>query len=340
MLPKFQNLLLLSQISLITAFRIISYTQNKKNLEPGQTLHLVCKSETSWEFCLWKHTSSEYSEVEERDCLMEWKRAKGGVSVQKCHEELDSRVTISGDYDSHECGLTVTGLEVEDSGTWECEMEEYKFGDWVSGNKHSHSFDVNVRMRTTTATTTITTTMSTITTSTASTTTTTTSSTTSTTAQITTEKESEINTEIPTETNYPEEISLHIDDKNYGELIKNEHEYDESIKHHDYHQEDNESTQTNTTSERSDTPIYDEDVEALAIEDEASSEVSVGLIAGLVVVLLGFVVGAVGGGMFWNKKRKEIPVVALHKIKDQSGASSSFLEDSEYHVNIMGNTED
>ena len=52
---------------------------------------------------------------------------QGGVSVQKCHEELDSRVTISGDYDSHECGLTVTGLEVEDAGTWECEVRGMSF---------------------------------------------------------------------------------------------------------------------------------------------------------------------------------------------------------------------
>ena len=52
---------------------------------------------------------------------------QGGVSVQKCHEELDSRVTISGDYDSHECGLTVTGLEVKDAGTWECEVRGMSF---------------------------------------------------------------------------------------------------------------------------------------------------------------------------------------------------------------------
>ena len=57
-----------------------------------------------------------------RDCLMEWKRAKGGVSVQKCDDSLTDRISISGDYDSHECGLTITSLQLEDAGNWECEV--------------------------------------------------------------------------------------------------------------------------------------------------------------------------------------------------------------------------
>ena len=58
-----------------------------------------------------------------RNCLMEWKRAKGGVSVENCHDSLNDRISISGDYDSHECGLTITNLQIEDAGAWECEVE-------------------------------------------------------------------------------------------------------------------------------------------------------------------------------------------------------------------------
>ena len=53
---------------------------------------------------------------------MEWKRAKGGVSVQTCDDSLTDRISISGDYDSHECGLTITSLQLEDAGNWECEV--------------------------------------------------------------------------------------------------------------------------------------------------------------------------------------------------------------------------
>ena len=103
-------------------------------MEPGQTMHLVCKSDNSWEFCLWKHTNMEKEVV--RDCLMEWKRAKGGVSVQKCDDSLTDRISISGDYDSHECGLTITSLQLEDAGNWECEVRdrfyENMFRDFLS----------------------------------------------------------------------------------------------------------------------------------------------------------------------------------------------------------------
>ena len=42
--------------------------------------------------------------------------------MEKCHSELTDRISISGDYDNHECGITITGLEVEDGGNWECEV--------------------------------------------------------------------------------------------------------------------------------------------------------------------------------------------------------------------------
>ena len=53
------------------------------------------------------------------------------------------------------------------------------------------------------------------------------------------------------------------------------------------------------------------------------------------MVLLGFVVGAVGGGMFWNKKRKEIPVVALHKVR---GFLKIYLNIRAIHLGYLKNT--
>eukprot|EP00092_Neocalanus_flemingeri_P103739 GFUD01132781.1.p1 GENE.GFUD01132781.1~~GFUD01132781.1.p1 ORF type:complete len:338 (+),score=97.91 GFUD01132781.1:37-1050(+) len=337
MIPLLITIYFLSQIDLSNTFRIVSYTQNEQSFVPGQTLSLTCKSDSSWEFCLWKHTNSDYKEVGVRDCLMEWKRAKGGVSVEKCHAELTNRVSISGDYDNQECGLTITGLEVEDGGSWECEMEEYKFGDWLSGNKHSHSFNVNVNLRTTTTISTTTTTLTTTVTTTSTTTTfmhTTTSA--STTTEIVTEEET---TALPITTNHPENSSLHEDDDDSEEVMETNYEYEESNENHG-HQEDQETIDSNKPEGRSDIPIYDEDVEALAIEDEASAEGSVGVIVGIVVLVLGLAIGTAVGGIFWNRKRKSIDVVSLHKIRDNSGASNSFLEDSEYHVSIVGEPEE
>ena len=42
--------------------------------------------------------------------------------MERCDDSLRDRISISGDYSSHECGITVTQLQVEDAGTWECEV--------------------------------------------------------------------------------------------------------------------------------------------------------------------------------------------------------------------------
>ena len=70
---------------------------------------------------MWRHKSRN-SMSYQKECLLEWKRAKGGVAVQECDESLTHRVTISGDYNRHECGLTISGVTAEDAGVWECEV--------------------------------------------------------------------------------------------------------------------------------------------------------------------------------------------------------------------------
>ena len=63
-----------------------------QSLEPGQTMHLVCKSDNSWEFCLWKHTNQEKQVV--RDCLMEWKRAKVVMNIFEILDKYLFRLNI------------------------------------------------------------------------------------------------------------------------------------------------------------------------------------------------------------------------------------------------------
>jgi len=83
---------------------------------------------------------------------MEWKRAKGGVAVQACDDDLVKRVEIAGDYDNNQCGVTLLGVQGEDAGLWECEMEEYQFTDLLGGEKHSHNFTVVVEEKLATVT--------------------------------------------------------------------------------------------------------------------------------------------------------------------------------------------
>ena len=78
--------------------------------------------------------------------------------MQDCHSELKHKVSISGDYKSHECGIQISGFEARDAGTWTCEMEKYVFlGKRGSGNRDSRTFTVGLLTTTTTTTTTSTT---------------------------------------------------------------------------------------------------------------------------------------------------------------------------------------
>eukprot|EP00092_Neocalanus_flemingeri_P076628 GFUD01095059.1.p1 GENE.GFUD01095059.1~~GFUD01095059.1.p1 ORF type:complete len:301 (+),score=88.35 GFUD01095059.1:36-938(+) len=299
MIPLLITIYVLSQIDLSNTFRIVSYTQNEQSFVPGQTLSLTCKSNSAWEFCLWKHTNSDYKEVGVRDCLMEWKRAKGGVSVEKCHAELTDRVSISGDYDNQECGLTITGLEVEDGGSWECEMEEYKFGDWASGSKHSQNISVSVEYKTTTTT---------------------------------------LKTTTKTETTEKYEVT---EDDVAGDKIDEETEAnDSSDDEAEVYIEDRIDDIAVPANGTDQTVVYDDDIEALPIEDkEAAEGSSTGLIIGVLVTISALVVAAIVSGVFWKKKRRSLGVVALHKNKDDCLAANAFLEEAEYHISIIKDPE-
>ena len=41
---------------------------------------------------------------------------------QNCHDELDPRTTYSGDYEKHECSITISSVQLRDAGSWSCEV--------------------------------------------------------------------------------------------------------------------------------------------------------------------------------------------------------------------------
>lgn len=72
--------------------------------------------------------------------------------MENCDDDLIKRVDIGGEYGKHQCGLIIHNVTTFDSGSWKCQvwqkshynvqclslffqMEEYNFGDWVSGAK-------------------------------------------------------------------------------------------------------------------------------------------------------------------------------------------------------------
>ena len=50
---------------------------------------------------------------------------QGGVSIETCDPGLESRVLIAGDYDRHQCGITIPGIQLQDTGLWQCEGRTY-----------------------------------------------------------------------------------------------------------------------------------------------------------------------------------------------------------------------
>ena len=73
-----------------------------------------------WEYCVWRHNGHE--------CEFEWKRTKDAIVMQSCMG-LHSRVSYTGNYDTHECQIEVRNTTSdEDAGNWACHMESYVFG--------------------------------------------------------------------------------------------------------------------------------------------------------------------------------------------------------------------
>ncbi|XP_023324663.1 uncharacterized protein LOC111698541 [Eurytemora carolleeae] len=128
-------------------FQIVDHKYNSGVRIEGETLEMRCRSNNHWEYCTWRHITGSGGV---KQCDFEWKRMTGKVQVMDCHSEVSHRVSVSGDYEKHECGLKIENITMEDSGTWECEMEEYiLLGGKGSGAKDEHIFNIEVHQKTT-----------------------------------------------------------------------------------------------------------------------------------------------------------------------------------------------
>ena len=121
--------------STLMAFEIKeSYIKPMEAIEVGSTVRLSCKSDSHYEYCVWRHRN--------RVCNFEWKKSHGAVKKQTC-TELDNRAIFKGDYNSHECAIDLTNVQLSDNGEWSCEMESYVWG-IVRGYTHKKSLNLRV----------------------------------------------------------------------------------------------------------------------------------------------------------------------------------------------------
>ena len=131
--------------STLMAFEIKeSYIKPMEAIEVGSTVRLSCKSDSHYEYCVWRHRN--------RVCNFEWKKSHGAVKKQTC-TELDNRAIFKGDYNSHECAIDLTNVQLSDNGEWSCEMESYVWG-IVRGYTHKKSLNLRVVKEITTSATT------------------------------------------------------------------------------------------------------------------------------------------------------------------------------------------
>jgi len=276
-------------LSLTDAFKIVSISQNEKVHQPGEPVTLLCKSDDYWEYCTWTH--------KKRECSLEWKYKKGGVIKQNCHDELDPRTTYSGDYEKHECSITISSVQLRDAGSWSCEMESYVWGS-TRGYKSKSKIEVVIEEKSTT---------------TKATTTATGATESSTTAESSTTTASRSTTE---------EIKL-LPDTDYTANDEEESQY----KHDDTDSDD-------SVYEYNDEVVTALPVSDL---ESAPSQTSAGLIAGVIVCLaaMGLVVAGVGVTYYRRRKSHQAIISYLQAERDDAMASNAFLEEAEYHISII-----
>jgi len=136
-------LAILLALPYIVAFDLSDHSSETQVVSPGDSLELKCKTDTKWEYCTWRHIGSNNTDL--RECHVEWKWIKGGTSLQECHEDLSGRASITGNYQNNECGLKILDTVAQDSGKWECEVEEYVFiGGKGSGPRVQQQFEVTI----------------------------------------------------------------------------------------------------------------------------------------------------------------------------------------------------
>jgi len=309
-------LLFLGAISICSGFKVTQYSQvpDQQEFRTGERLYLLCKSDTVWERCVFRHRPLGGSRVDQF-CHQEWKRATGSVQFTSC--PMKSRVRKVGNYNGKECGIEINRLQLKDAGTWECEMEEYKWGDWASGPKHKHHFEaITVRNRFTPV--------------------------------IVPKEEKEVE---------EEEVVEEEEEEKEEEIAKEEENNDiEPVVHHEGEEEDptDEEGSVPTSDEESfedDFQIYNgtefvisngnstEEVmwhQNLEAEELAGS--SVGPIVGGVIAAIALVASLVVGAFLWTRKKKSLAVISMSKLResDDRSQANAFIEEAEYNTTVPG----
>lgn len=280
---------LLLSLGLSDGFKIVSTSQTEKVHQPGDTVTLSCRADSYWEYCSWSH--------KQRKCDLEWKYSQGHVVKQDCHVDLDPRLIYSGNYEKHECSITISSLQLGDAGSWSCEMESYVLGS-TRGYKSRNKIEVAIEAKTATGTTKQTTTESLPTTLGS----TTTEGTTATITRTTTEDTTVLPEEDHSDTEQEEE-SQHRNHTDIEDL-----DTDEVV-----------------------TALPVSDMEA------APSQASAGLIAGVIVCLaaMGLVIAGLGVKHYRRRKSQRAIISYLQAERDDAMASNAFLEEAEYHISII-----
>jgi len=289
---------------------------------------LLCKSDSSYEYCSWSHTTPK---GRKRECHFEWKRAHNAVKKQDCSNDITHKVSMTGNYDKHQCGIKIENVRLEDAGKWTCEMESYVFlGNKGSGSKASKDFQLEI-VQPTTTTTTSTTVSTTVTTEVIEIEETTTEDV----LVFTTQPELK-----PTRGDHDqdedEDEDYHYESHDDDDEEDYQYTYHDDIMEDDEHDEHQVEEHSEFMTENTDQANYADSI--IQIEEEENSSGSlVGIIVGVIVGVLA-AVGVVAGVLVWKKKRGDAGVVTMSKILEDSEARGHILEESQYHA-IPSSTE-
>jgi len=319
------RLAFLGAISICTGFKVTQYSQvpEQQEFRTGERLYLLCKSDTAWERCAFRHRAPG-SRGADQFCHQEWKRATGSVEFTTC--PMKSRVRKVGKYDKKECGIEINRLQLKDAGTWECEMEEYKWGDWSSGPKHQHHFEaITVRNRFT--------------------------------PSVIVPKETKEEKEVE-----EEEVVEEEEEEKEEEIAEEEENNDiEPVVHHEEEEEDPTSEEgripelrippSEEASLEDDFQIYNETEFVISsgnstdqvmwhqnLEAGESAGSSVGPIVGGVIAAIALVASLVVGAFLWTRKKKSLAVISMSKLResDDRSQANAFIEEAEYNTTMPG----
>jgi len=313
-------LVLLGLVSICSGFKVTQYSQvpEHQELRTGERLYMLCKSDTDWERCTFRHRPLG-SDKEDQFCNQEWKRATGSVQFTSC--PMRSRVRKVGNYNRKECGIEINRLQLKDAGTWECEMEEYKLGDWASGPKHQHHFKaITVRNRFTPA--------------------------------VIVPKETNEEEEV-VEEEEEEEIVKEEEKEEVEPVVHHEEEVDELADEEEGHQgivpisgeesfEDDFQIYNETEFVISNGNSTDEVMWHQNLEGGELAGSSVGPIVGGVIAAIALVASLVVGALLWTRKKKSLAVISMSKLResDDRSQANAFIEEAEYNATMPGGGED